>query len=1058
MSKGSMRTRFVWTVVVVLSALLAVTLAYAWHPPYLAPQGGGGGEEGSGSDEGTDQEGEEAGVAVETSWKAVEELIDQQRYQVALEVVERLLAAARERGDEEEWTKALVKAVQLRIGLHGYETAVRFLHEEAWPEDPLQRAILELFSAHSFATYLQAYSWEIAQRERVASDEEVDLTLWTREQIAAAADRAFLAAWEQREAWGTRPVAELGEYIEANDYPEGIRSTLRDAVAYLWADYLGDSSQWEPEETNGVYRLDLDGLLASPVAPADLAEPSVHPLTKLALLVDDLERWHASAGRDEASFEARRSRIERLAQHFTRADDRERLMANLQDHLGRLGEGRPWWSVGMATLAELTQATDEPDALVRARDIAAAGERAHPDTVGGKRCRAIREGIEAPSFALEGMAVDGPERRSLLVHHKNLPRVYLRAYRLDLKRFVTGSRDWNLLPAWREIEQLVEGGEDPAAAWSVELPATPDFRQHDTYVVPPLAEPALYVIAGSAREDFRQGRNRRAGITFVLSDLVLLAEAETEEGSWRVTARSGATGETIPGVPIELYRLDYQRGHRLRETQAADGSGEARFAVSRGRGYAQGHVLLAEHEGQPALLQIGEIYRQEEREETTAALIYTDRSVYRPQQELMWKVVAYRMAAAEQARPREGGGGDAAPAPRPGRAGSAATTLAERSLTVELVDASGEVVASQAVTTNDYGSASGRFQIPSGRLLGAWTLRTDLGGGASVRVEEYKRPTFEVAILEPEAALRLNRPAQLTGEARYYFGLPVAAGEVAWRVEREAVIPYWRWWWWIWPPERGQAETIAAGTTALDPEGRFEIAFSPEADERDAEESGITYNYRLTAEVTDEGGETRSGTRSFRLGFVAVEARSEGEPGFFVEGEAARLDLVRTDLDGTARAGEARWRIVRLEQPEETLLPADQPKPESPGPARPPATETSSAATGAEEYRTPGDLLRPRWSPGYSPEQTLATWRDGEEVAKGALEHDAKGKAELALPALPAGAYRLVYTTDDPFGTTFELRRELLVASQASGTVAAEHARAGGAGETSANAPSGRAS
>ena len=78
-------------------------------------------------------------------------------------------------------------------------------------------------------------------------------------------------------------------------------------------------------------------------------------------------------------------------------------------------------------------------------------------------------------------------------------------------------------------------------------------------------------------------------------------------------------------------------------------------------------------------------------------------------------------------------------------------TIPDTALRVSLIDANGEEVASADVTTNSFGSASGSFDIPAGRLLGQWSLRTSIGGQTWLRVEEYKRPTFEVAVADPEA-------------------------------------------------------------------------------------------------------------------------------------------------------------------------------------------------------------------------------------------------------------------------------------------------------------------
>ena len=266
--------------------------------------------------------------------------------------------------------------------------------------------------------------------------------------------------------------------------------------------------------------------------------------------------------------------------------------------------------------------------------------------------------------------------------------------------------------------------------------------------------------------------------------------------------------------------------------------------------------------------------------------------------------------------------------------------------------------------------------------------RQSLGGASRIRVEEYKRPTFEVEIADPAAPLRLNREAELSGDVRYYFGLPVVTGSVAWRVTREPVYP--RWWYWWYPSPPSGSQVVAAGETSLDEEGRFRIRFAPAADERLAAR-GVTYRYRLGVDVTDEGGETRSAERAFRLGFVSVEARITRDRGFMDAEEPAVLRVQRADLDGTPRPGPGRWRLVQLEQPGETLTPADQPLPQPP--------------EGQEGHRTAGDGLRPRWEPSYDPEAVMASWAEGREIDSGQVAHGEDGAAEIGLRGLAAVSY-----------------------------------------------------
>ena len=340
------------------------------------------------------------------SWKEVDRLVSEQKLSEALEKVDAILASARARKDDDDWTRALIRSVQLRTALHGYETAVRFLKEQPWPESGLHRAALDLFDAQSLVNYARAYSWEIAQRERVESSGPVDLKAWTREQIAAEAQRAYLDVWKQRDALGKLPIGAFAEYVEPNDYPKEIRGTLRDAVSYLFVQLLADSSLWTPAQSSAVSSLDLAALLSEDERDpaAALANPSAHPLQRIAAVLGDLEAWHGGA-RDEreAALEARLERLRRLHAAFPQEADRTRIRQALEARLAR-DRDVAWWAMGIADLATFRQAEPVPDNLIRALATAREGARAYPSTPGGRRCDAIASEIESPNYSLLAMS------------------------------------------------------------------------------------------------------------------------------------------------------------------------------------------------------------------------------------------------------------------------------------------------------------------------------------------------------------------------------------------------------------------------------------------------------------------------------------------------------------------------------------------------------------------------------------------------------------------------------------------------------------------------------
>ncbi|GHG72259.1 MG2 domain-containing protein [Comamonas sp. JC664] len=924
------------------------------------------------------------------SWKAIDTMVSEQKLEAAAQAAEARLEQAKKASDEAEWARALIRTVQLRTALHGYETSVRFLRDQPWPQGALHRATLNLYYANALVTYAQEYGWEVRQRETVASSGPVDLKAWTYEQILTEAQRAYEDVWKQRQQLGAQPVKALSEYIQPNTYPDGVRSTLRDAVTYLRVALLSDSSHWRPEQANEVYRLDLGALLGG-TRTVELTDPAVHPLEKVAAVLGDLEVWHRAAGRREAELEARLSRYAVLHQHFTAKEDRTRIRQHLAAHLPAF-KHVPWSTVGQAQLAELERTADH---AVRAHALAKACAATHPGSLGTRRCESLVSQLEAPDFQLGSMASDGPRRRSIEVTHRNVPMLHFRAYRMDLEAQLAKKEDFAFMPDGNRLKAFMKG-QRAVATWSVALPKTEDFRDHRTFVTPPLQETGTYVIAVSAQEDFRETGNRIMAVYLTVTPWVVVSRmVGTDAVEVRVV--SGETGAPVAKVPLRLIHMDYQKGFTEAARTATDAAGMATFKAAPGQGY-RNHMLIAGR-GRELLRHSSHVgfYNRDAPGERQSALVFTDRAVYRPLQKVQWKAVAYS-GRDDQAR---------------------FAVKADQPLHVSLMDPNRQVVETREVRTNDFGSASGEFTIPTGRVLGAWSVTVNVGGQASIRVEEYKRPTFEVTLKDAQAPLRINRPAKLEGEARYYFGMPVTSGSVRWRAYREPVLP---WWWWGARSSSVERQVVGTGMASLREDGGFTIAFTPEADERMASTPGMTWSYRIEADATDEGGETRSAQRAFRLGFVSVETRVDMDSGFFREGAPATLRLTRSTLDGVPQKGEGRWRLVALAQPARPVMPADE------------ASELEKFVDPEVVFTpTQGDAQRARWFGAYSPDATLRAWPDGSEQAKGTVQHDAEGLAQVKLPSLKAGAYRLHYETTDAFGQKYTVARELLVAGAKGG-------------------------
>ena len=243
---------------------------------------------------------------------------------------------------------------------------------------------------------------------------------------------------------------------------------------------------------------------------------------------------------------------------FPEQDDRAAIVRDLEGRLPAMAD-LPWFAMGQAQLAELLEQGDRPDRLVRAREAARrdAG-RIRSRWAGGAAFRSS-EGSRRRATSSQAMKTDGPDRRSILVSHRNVATLTFRAYAVDLPGRVASERDLRrILPAGKEIERLL--AERPAAQWSLALPATPDFLDHRTFVVPPMKTKGYYLVAASGDSGFGAGGGFPVvAAGFLVSDLVLVETPGAPAGgdsrrSVEILALSGETGRPLGGVAITVLQ------------------------------------------------------------------------------------------------------------------------------------------------------------------------------------------------------------------------------------------------------------------------------------------------------------------------------------------------------------------------------------------------------------------------------------------------------------------------------------------------------------------------
>ena len=178
----------------------------------------------------------------------------------------------------------------------------------------------------------------------------------------------------------------------------------------------------------------------------------------------------------------------------------------------------------------------------------------------------------------------------------------------------------------------------PIQQWEAPLPATPDYRMHKTFVIPPLKNNGTYLIVASARAGFPGADNRLFGIYLTVGDLVLVTRHEGVDAE--VTVLYGSSGKAVTGAEVMLYRFDYNRRHQRIETKLSDERGIVQFHISQ----QNSQYFLVARKGAQVAFDPQHLYPylQNQLADISSTLFFTDRSIYRPLQKLFWKAVLYK--------------------------------------------------------------------------------------------------------------------------------------------------------------------------------------------------------------------------------------------------------------------------------------------------------------------------------------------------------------------------------------------------------------------------------
>ena len=369
-----------------------------------------------------------------------------------------------------------------------------------------------------------------------------------------------------------------------------------------------------------------------------------------------------------------------------------------------------------------------------------------------------------------------------------------------------------------------------------------DYKNHKTSLeikgLPSGIYLAEYVVENSIQDNFY--------FIATNSRIIYSKKDERKRADNQLQLVNRENGKSISNENLKIFEFtNDQKANTL--AAKTDQSAVFKFPVTKDNQYYRYYLVQQPSTNDYNLMQVyGNQYYNEPKkvEEQNLAQIFIDRGIYRPGQIVYFKVINTKLV-----NDRE-------------------TVNSGVSQEIILNDANGEKVSSQKFTSNEFGSYHGSFTLPNGKLNGEFSLEVDsddLDSDATkyFKVEEYKRPKFEVTFEPIKEEYKYGQTIELKGKAMMFSGVALSNATVNYEIKKQNIR--WRYFWWY--PRGNDNENSILGEVKSNEKGEFTIKIDLKKDET---LEGIQIdNYQINASVTDINGETQSATENVKVASVS---------------------------------------------------------------------------------------------------------------------------------------------------------------------------------------------
>ncbi|WP_282074524.1 alpha-2-macroglobulin family protein [Maribacter aquivivus] len=839
-------------------------------------------------------------------WKQVEDFEDENLSKSALKQIEAIFKKAKSEKNEVQTVKALLYKSGFinKLEEDAKLTIVNDFKSEIAAADSATKSILHSHLANLYWQYYQQNRYQFNNRTKTAVKvDSVDFRTWDLDTLFKEIDYHFTSSLKNASTTQQLPISDYNEILVKNEESKKYRPTLFDVLAHTALEFY-TTSENSINKPADIFEIDNEAILCEAYTASFLNFDDTQNLSLQSRALEIYQQLVSFHFGNPDMSPLVLVDIERLRFIHANAtfENKDNLFLEVLQNSAENIKHSPLSSLYTFEIALQYQKsgltyspkTNEEhqwklkEAIALCDDVIAR----FPKSLGAQKCMVLKSEIQNTTIQLTSeMHIPTNTVSRLLVSYKNMERLSLKAYQITQKQL-------------KELEELYQDNKKQdyikklsvAKTWSASLKTENDYQKHSTEISIPALENGNYVIVAES------GDEKVNSFSFTTVQVTNLAVIETQNLThqfYQVIDRNN--GNPIVGAEVILgYRKNYKEPIN-RKTYTTDKHGN--ITIQKNEESWNDVSITVKNDNDTAYFgeyYINRGYSQNEERINYSCFLFTDRSIYRPGQPLFFKGIAISQEK------------------------GISKVLENAKIKVTLADVNGQELETLALTTNDYGSISGEFILPNSGLTGQFSIRVSsteyrLNGYTSISVEEYKRPKFETNFEPVTDTYKVNDSITVIGKATAYVGSSISDAKVVYRVKRVVNLP--RWYYWFRSYFNGSSQEIEQGETVTDAAGNYKIKFKAIPDNSIEKENLPTFNYEITADVTDINGETRSTVTNVAVGYHALNVNLVVSESIDKTLKDTGFTITSRNLNGEFVAATGEVKLYKLQAPENVIRP-----------------------------------------------------------------------------------------------------------------------------------------